>query len=500
MRVVAKGGAVQIIGQFTQKALTFLFVAVAVRLLGTSDYGLYREVFQVMTVATTLAAGGFPYAAVRFIARARAIGDHAGARGVARITLAGALVSSFVVIAILAIGAEPIARAFSDHRGDVDYLTFLLRVGVVFVPLYAGMQVLRFSTQAYKTMTPAVIVGNIVQPAARFIFSMAAIVAGFGVSGAVAGLVLSAGVAMAAGLYLFDRLLTAEERAARPRAELGPILRFVFAQAGVALFSTQSLGLGIIIVGLFATDRAVGLYAIAQSLQLAGGLFLGSISGIWAPVVVDLFERGDKERLGSLYQTINRWIATFSVPIFAALMVQPELFARILGGGDGASAAVLIPILAAGNLFYVGTGPSSILISMTGRPGINSLNSVVSVGLYVGLGILVVPSHGVVGMAVVDASVTALLNVARVVEGKILVGVQPFGRTFFKPVLATVAAVVVALAVRLTLGHTTVPALISLGIAGLVYLVVLRLQGIEPEERHVIDRVKGRLPGPLRRV
>lgn len=114
------------------------------------------------------------------------------------------------------------------------------------------------------------------------------------------------------------------------------------------------------------------MYGIAQSLQLAGGLFLGSIVGIWAPVVVDIYERGDLPRLHSLYQTINRWVATLSVPIFAALILEPELFARLIGGRAGAGEASLVPILAAENLFFVGTGPSSYLLSMTGRPASTS--------------------------------------------------------------------------------------------------------------------------------
>jgi O-antigen/teichoic acid export membrane protein len=284
-----------------------------------------------------------------------------------------------------------------------------------------------------------------------------------------------------------------------PRAKVGPILRFVFPQAGVALFSTQSLGLGVLLVGVFGVDREVGLYAIAQSLQLAGGLFLNSIVGIWAPVVVHIYEQGDIARLQSLYQTINRWVATFSVPIFMALIIQPELFTFLLAGRAGDDAAILVPILAAGNLFYVATGPSGYLLAMTGRPGINLINSLVSVALYVGLGIWLVPKYGAIGIAVVDAVVTALLNIARAIEGKILVGVQPFGRTFIKPVTATLMASGVLLVWRLVLGHSFSMAVAGLVAAGVVYVSVLKILGLEAEEKHVIDEVKKRVLGALKR-
>ncbi|MGH2776145.1 MAG: flippase [Actinomycetota bacterium] len=499
VRVVAKGGAVQMLGQITQKLVTFLLVAVMVRMLGTADYGLYRQVFQILMVATTLSSGGFPAAAVRFIVMARVVKDPNASRGAARTTIAGAAVASLVVFAVGFIAADDIAAAFADSPSSRSYLAFLLRVGAAYVPLYGCMQVLRFCTQAYRTMVPSVMVGNVVQPLSRFGLTVAALLTGFAVTGAVVALVASAGIALVAGFWYYRKLLSDEERVAVPRAKVGPILRFVLPQAGVALFSTQSLGLGILLIGVFGVDREVGLYGIAQSLQLAGGMFLNSIVGIWAPVVVQIYERGEIARLQSLYQTINRWVATFSVPIFMALMIQPELFVLLLSGRAESEAAILVSILAAGNLFYVATGPSGYLLAMTGRPTVNLVNSLVSVGLYVGLGIWLVPKYGAVGMAIVDAIVTALLNIARVIEGKILVGVQPFGRTFVKPLAATVAASGVLLLARLVLGHSVPMAIVGLVTAGLAYVGVLKVLGLEAEEEHVIDEVRTKFLGAFKR-
>jgi O-antigen/teichoic acid export membrane protein len=499
VRVVAKGGAVQLLGQFTQKGLTFVFVAVAVRFLGNADYGLYRQVFQILMIGTTLAAGGFPAAAVRFIARARATSDPEAARGAARVALAGAAVASSLVFLVVFLYAEDIAAVFAGSDSAIDNLAFLLRLGAAYIPLYGCMQVVRFCTQAYKTMTPSVIVGNVIQPATRYGLTFLALVLGLAVAGAVAALVVSAAIALVAGLWYYRRLMSADEREATPRTEVGAMLRFAFPQAGVSLFSTQSLGLGVLLVGAFRADEQVGLYGIAQSLQLAGGLFLGSIVGIWAPVVVDLYHRGDLTRLQSLYQTVNRWVATFSVPIFVAMMIQPEFFTRLIGGRGALDAAVLVPILAAGNLVFVATGPSSHLISMTGRPGINLINSLTSLGLYVGLGVWLVPIYGVIGMAVVDAIVTILLNVARVIEGKAIVGVQPFGRTFYKPLAATLVGGGVLLVFRLVLGTSMSMALVGLVVAGIVYVGVLKGMGLDPEEKEVISAIKSRFASLLGR-
>jgi O-antigen/teichoic acid export membrane protein len=502
VQTVVKGGAVQITGQVIQRSLTFLFQAFAIRYLGTAPYGVYRQITQVLAVGGQLGLGGFNYAGMRFITRARANKEHGGVTGTARVAIAGALVTSAIVFVALLLSADVLAPNFADTPGDEETFARLFRLGAAYVPLFALLQVLRYCTQAYKTMVPSVVAGNVVQPAVRFVLGIGLLVAGFEVAGAVATLVISVAVgAVVAGVYL-RRMLTEDERRARAVARVGPMLRFAFPQAGASLLGIQTLGLGILILGLASTDRQVALFGAALSLQGPGNVFLGGIVNIWAPVVSDLHEKGEIDRLGSLYQTINRWIATFSYPVFAALMIEPDLFVRLFAGGEARGAESVVVILAVGNIFYTGTGPTGYVISMTGRPGVNFANSIAAVAAYATLGAVVVPDHGAVGMAVVDAVITALVNIARVVEAKLLVGVQPFGRTFYKPVVATIAGVAVLLPWSLFADDTVWLEVAGLLIAAGVFMAVLRRLGLDAEERHVWERIRtraGRGRGPSRR-
>jgi O-antigen/teichoic acid export membrane protein len=493
VHTVAKGGAVQVAGQITSRLLNFLFVLVSLRWLGVGPFGLYRQVLQVLNVSGIIAPGGFHHAAVRYLARARATGDHGAVRGSARVALGGALVVSLLLCAAVFAAAEQIAQAFADTAAKNEQMTFLIRVGVPFIPLYAAMQVLSFCTQAYKTMVPSVVVTNIIQPSTRFVLGVLALLAGFSLTGVVTSLVLSMGVGALAAAYYYVRMLTPEERGATPRSDTADIVKFALPQSGVNLFGINTLGLGIFILGILSTDQAVGLFTIALSLQLPGTVFLRGIHQIWSPMVADLYERGEIVRLESLYQTVNRWIATFSLPVFAALMLEPDLFVSLFAGPQGAAAADLVVILAIGNIFATGTGPCSYLLSMTGRPGLNLVNSVVGVVLYAGLGWILVPRYGVVAMAAVDAGVTALVNIARVIEAKILIGVQPYGRTFAKPVLATLAGAAVLLAWRPLPGTGSIVDLAGVAVAGVVYIATLRALGLDPEERAVIDRLRARV-------
>ena len=156
------------------------------------------------------------------------------------------------------------------------------------------------------------------------------------------------------------------------------------------------------------------------------------------------------------------------------------------------AAAPLVAIVALGNLFYSGTGPTGYVLSMTGRPGVNFANSVVAVALYALGGALFVPKYGLLAMAWVDAGVTALINSVRVIQAKLLVGVQPFGRSILKPIGAALAGVVVLLSWKLVPIEGLGAQLAGVVFAALVYVLVLWALGLDAEERFVWDRIKTR--------
>jgi len=493
IRVLGKGGAIQLAGQLLARGLSFVFVAFAARMLGPAGYGIYRQVKQVLLTLGEVAPGGFNFAVVREIARGRALGDHGAVRGAVRFSLRGAVIVSLLLFAGVLIGADWIASILADSGQAREQMTAALRVGAIFVPLYALMQVLRFATQGYKTMWPSVAVGSIIQPGLAVILSLGALLAGLGITGVIVAEVMATGVAVLVAAHYYLRIRTEKERLAPPTWNAGQMTRFALALGGTRLFNTQSLGLGVLLLGVVGTDREVGLFAIALSLQTIGVTFFQSMTNIWAPVVADVYERGDLVRLESLYQTLNRWVATFSLPLLMALIVRPDVFVRILGGPRADEAAILCAILAAGNLFFVTTGPTGYVLAMTGRTGINFLNSFAAVVVYILLGALLVPRYGAIGMAAVDAVVTAMVNSARVIEAKLLVGVQPFGRSFMKPVIATLLGAVVLLGVRVAFGPDLVAGLLSLPIAGVVYVAALWLMGVAQEERYVLGLIRARL-------
>jgi len=493
LRTAAKGGMFQFAGMGLHRLANLLFVAIAVRLLGPATFGLYREVAQIFMTAGNMATMGFDTAALRSIAIARTADDSGSVRRAIRIAAIAATIFSMAGLAALLIFADPLAGAFSEDPTQRAQTAFLIRLGAPFVPLFALMTIVRAATRGYKTVVPAVVVGNIVQPFALLAGSTLAIMLGFGVTGAVGGLVASSVVGLLAAVWFHRRLATPGEGRARQRISVRSMTSFALPRAGERLFAIS--GLGVILLGLWGGNRDVALFAVAGSLQSLVLVFPEALMGIWQPMIADLQQRGEAARLESLYKTINRWVASASLWLAAALLILPEPFVHVLGGSAVADASIVTAVLALGTLINVATGPSGMLITMAGYPAVNLLNSMFATTAYVLLAWKLVPAHGVLGMAVIQTLVVGLLNIARVIEARILVGILPFGRSFAKPALATMALGGVLVGWRLFFERGLWADTAGIGLAGLIYAAVLGVMGIDPEDRLVYDRLKERLAG-----
>ncbi|MGH2820725.1 MAG: lipopolysaccharide biosynthesis protein, partial [Actinomycetota bacterium] len=262
--------------------------------------------------------------------------------------------------------------------------------------------------------------------------------------------------------------------------------------AGNAFLGIPTGGVGIILLGLSSTDHQVGIFAIAAMLQAPGVAFLPAVGSLFSPIVTDLFQRGAIERLRSMLQMLARWIATFSLPVFAIVSLEAEFFTSLFG--DRATAAAgLVWIMALGNIVNTATGPTALVLSMTGRPGINFMNLLVTMLLYVVVGSFAAREMGAFGMAMVDAGATALVNILRAVECRLLVGIHPFGRTYYKPVLAAAGGAAVLFVWKVVAGAGGLQSVAGIALGSLVYLAILRVLRLDPEEKHVWEAIRNRL-------
>ncbi len=152
-------------------------------------------------------------------------------------------------------------------------------------------------------------------------------------------------------------------------------------------------------------------------------------------------------------------------------------------------------ILALGAIVNAGTGTSGAVLDMTGHTGVKFINSTLSVGLGIGLNLLLIPPLGVVGAAIAAFGAVSLVNLLRLAEVLWLVGVGPYNATFAKPLVAGAAAALAAVLIASVLAAQ--PLLLRAGAGILVlmggYAGLLLLMGLSDDDRLLLARAANRM-------
>jgi O-antigen/teichoic acid export membrane protein len=123
------------------------------------------------------------------------------------------------------------------------------------------------------------------------------------------------------------------------------------------------------------------------------------------------------------------------------------------------------------------------------------VNSIVWVSMEIALSLLLIPRWGVLGAAAATATSVAVINIVRVVEVAVLDRLQPFRKTFWKPLTAAAIAYLAGVGMR-TLTELPTDSLlvpVEAALTGVTYLAVVWMLGISSEDRMILDRVGRKL-------
>jgi O-antigen/teichoic acid export membrane protein len=135
------------------------------------------------------------------------------------------------------------------------------------------------------------------------------------------------------------------------------------------------------------------------------------------------------------------------------------------------------------------------VLDMTGHTWVKFINSTAALVLAIGLSALLVPPLGIIGAALAALGSLGGVNVLRLVQVKLLVGVLPYNAAFLKPIAAALLGGGAAYAVsRPLVGLGPFPgAVVGIAVLAAVYVATLLLLGIDEDDRVVLSRVRDRL-------
>jgi O-antigen/teichoic acid export membrane protein len=389
--------------------LTYGMYVILSRTMGIVEYGYFAFGLSLTTILAIGANFGQQTAILRYWPEEMVAGraDRAleALRAGGAITLLAGIAVSVALVAVSAL-----AGAASGGPVLHLYAAATLILPLAFAEYWSSA--LRAQGSVWTALTPRDIVWRLALP--LIVVGLAA--AGITLGGW-AALLLTAGVlALALALQYAVARRRGYEIAAGTAGlrtywrERGKASRSFF--LGTVL-DTAALNADIIFVGLLVAPAAAGVYFNAFRTAGLLTLFMFAITLVVAPMVAHHYAAGEMRKAQAI-TALCAWAGfLFSLAVFAGFLVFGEQVMALFGGSHEQGALLLI-ILSIGLLFDAATGPSRIVMMMTGheRDYVRIFGAVIVIGMIVQIPVIM--TWGVVGAATVNtlARIAAQIAIA----------------------------------------------------------------------------------------
>jgi len=359
--VLAKGAAIFLAGRGIGRFTMLAFQVVLARLLTPAAFGLFALSWTSFRLAEAIGPLGLQAGVLRF-ASATAVADPSSARPTVFRAVRLALASGAILGAAMFIFAPLAATQLFHKAGAIGALRWF----ALGVPCLTVLIVAAGATQALQTTRYVAAVRELGQPLLIALLAPAAVLAGLGVRGAAAGVVIATTLAAGTAIVLVDRLFPKGTR-----IQAGVSSRVLLAVSiPAATASTFRLLLSWtdrLVVGAYLPAASLGAYHAAAQLAAVLSMIVIGFSGILAAMIVAALASGNAPQARSLYRTSIKWMLYLATPVLVPLIVAPREVLVAIFGPAYAGAASSLRLLAIGQGLSLLTGAVGSLLVMTGH-------------------------------------------------------------------------------------------------------------------------------------
>lgn len=415
--------------------LTYLTYVVLSRTMTGSEYGHFAFGLALATVLAIGAGIGQPMAILRLWSQESVAGRGAEAAAALRAGSSLTVLGSLAVAAALCLAtlAYVLVVPVTDPVNHFYGAAFLV------LPMALAeynSSALRAQGSLWTALVPRDILWRLALPGAV----LALFAAGIVLSGPDA-LVLSAALLSGALALQFWHAARRGYRLAPGRTGLpaywsrwGGISRWLLLGA---LIETVTLNADVILVGLMVSLESSGLYFNAFRTAGLMTLFTFAIELVIAPMVAQHYHAGQMRQAQAI-TALCAWAGfLFSLAVFAAFVLWGEPIMGLFGPAYAEGTLVLV-LLAFGLLFDAATGPSKIVMMMTGheRAYVVIFGAIMALGLLIQ--VAVIPVFGIVGAAAANmgARIVAQLAIALWCHYRIGLDTSLAGGLFGRPAVS----------------------------------------------------------------
>jgi O-antigen/teichoic acid export membrane protein len=494
---VGRGAGIMAITTVLLLAFSFVGRVAVARIYGQDAWGEFNIGLAVVGLLSLTALLGLHQALARALSFEN---DAQERRALIRWTILVTVAASVIVSAAVFLLAGLMADAF--HAPALTIVLQLFSVAIGFTMLSS---LLASIFQGFEDTVPNGWFNGVVAPGLFLVFL--GVVYEFHWSFAAAMAAYSASLGVALGLlvgYTIRRLPRylppVVGSAGRPRT---PLWNLSLGFWGITSLAFVTAFVDTIVLGIFRSTGAVGLYSSAMTLARLLLIGNGALTYIYLPVAARLSSAHDTETIRRTYVTSTRWTLAITLPMFLVFFFLPSQSLTLVFGGGYQPASEALVILVIGSFVSVILGPVNSCLGGMGYVRTLLLTTVVSAVLNLALSLALIPLFGLLGAAVAWAVARAAYPGSGIWALFRTDRITPFGRILVVPVVISLA-VGVPLFYGVSLLGVADWLVVPLYLAGvLVFIaVILATRSLDPGDlvaATALERAVGRpLPG-LRR-
>ena len=464
--------------------LTYIYSMFLGRVLGPEQYGRFAIGLTIFNMLGLFSIAGLDRAIQRFIPAFNVDQDTKNISHTFKIVLSLSVTVSVILGLTLFLSSKMLAIKFF-HDPEIEKVLSVFSWGI---PAFALSTVFLATLQAFKEVNWRILVKYIHEPLCKIVLTIILFWAGWGLDAAPLAIVSAIVLSGILSFLPVRHLLFRSSSQQLVKVSVGQILTFSFPLFGALLFASHALRADLLILGYWMPASSVGIYSAAFQTSAIMALVLGSLESVTIPFLSETISQRNILHLDKLYKTFLRWGVITVIPIFLLIIVAPREI-LLLFGEEFQSGANCLVILAIGQFFNVATGSASQVLFLAGYSKLVLWNNFLSMVIQILVIVTLIPTVGVLGVAIGMASGLILLNFLRVLEVYWIFGVQPFEVGTYKALLSGIVAYLVVLTIRQLLGVDSLPILLSSMI--LSNFAILYGLGLHSEDRSVFNSFWG---------
>ncbi len=485
--LVFKSGSISLLGKVVGRGMHVVTQALLARHLGPAAFGLYAIGWIILNLLGTFGMMGLNRGAVRFMGRQ--IGDESRRKLIYQSLFASGLTAVAFTL-ILICFAEQLESWFKEPG--------LQNVLLMFAPAIFGTVLMRV-TSAISTSTHkiqyAVLIEDLAQPFANLtMVGLAILFFSFTIEIAIGSSLLSFFVGAILGLFFIWNIFFKGESISKLSFKSLLNLKLIKFSVVASLAGSITILTGKVdklIIGLFLSSKDVGLYQASGQLTIVFAVVIGSMTGIFLPLVVKLHAQGKKGELNQLYQSVSKLIIYASIPLFVLLFIFSKEIMELVYGSQYSASHNLLRILCVAQLANVLSGPIAPLLIMTGHQKHWLLTAASAFIMNVVANIILINLFGIVGSAYALILTMSMLTTIGLYLAKRKLGVWPFRWNYLKGLTSGLF-----LALAIWVAKFLLEPIMVWDLLGIVFLAIgvyglgLFVLGLEPEDKALLEDIK----------